>query len=470
MPGVIGTLKSLKKQGLKVAVISNHPFRQDAVRQLLQAYGLNQYVDELIVSSEIGWLKSPADPQGRIFTEVQRRLRLPGSAVVHVGDNPDADGQSPKSAGMRGIVYRNPFSLQQRLLRKFPDPNQPEYKRASLEAHKEALTLASRDYYERSRSQLTSEKLAPYALRLYEISRDIYGPILVKYAEQQLEHLRQNQDSMMNLCVGRDGLAMFLVQRRLLQLFPEKYQDISPHNIQFVNLSRKSVKKDEKLDQQVQRNQLATFLDKVGFRSKKRININDNGIEGTIQNRLQELFPEKSFEGNYLLCRKLRSDQNNSQKHGFLVECDTSRINPDVLIDHTCQGPVPELTRKFMSIDFVHLQEDLWNGIFASAKPLVDTPGLGFLPENWRQHMDFIPGNPDVIPEFRDLKNYELMKRLALKGILDSIKVHRRETQLGVEPLLEERIRRLGNWFHDANSRKATLDHKLLHGMVRKRD
>ncbi len=468
MPGAIDMLKALKEKGIKVAVISNHPFKTRSVEDLLQKYGLLKYIDTVVVSSEAGFLKSPNDPNATIFRTALEKLGLPPESVIHTGDNAEADQASPGHIGLKGIVYDNPFATQKTIQHLRQNPKTKEYREASLAAQREFSRLNAKSYYDANKSEFTPAELETYALRLYEISRDIYAPLMIKFAEDNLDKLSKDP-GLLNLAVGRDGLASFLVQRKLIEMFPERYGNIDPKNVQFANLSRNStLNSDPSL--------MRKFLEKTGFFAKPRINIIDNGIAGTIQNHLQNIFPERDISGNYLLSRKIRDDRYKDKKTGFIVESDSTNER-DLKYNAGKAGTDPKLLGVFFSSSFVHNQEDMWNGIFESSTPMQtfdrpDASGRGqqeVKPGNVYRKMDYVPGNRDVVPGLNDNDNYLLLKKMALKGIIDGIHFYRRQTQLGANYSADTAVNNLGQWFEKADKQPG-LDNTLVRAMVRKRN
>ena len=483
MPGGIDTLRALKEKGIKIAVISNHPYNNHSVNALLRKYGLLKYIDNVVVFSDVGYLKSPLDKNSTIFKAALKQLGEEAGSVIHVGDNHDADQKAPSQLGLRGIVYNNPTSTQKRVHNKSLSVGSKEYQDVSMNAYKEASQLNAKSYYNGNKPELAAPELEPYALRFYELTRDNYAPLMIKFAEYNLDKLKDDPE-LLNLCVGRDGLASFLVQRKLLELFPEKYGSIDAKRVQYTPVSRNLV-------DHADRDSLSTFFDKTGFGQSKKINIVDNGIAGSTQDRIVELFPEKNIQGSYLISRKFRDDPNKDKKFGLLLETDSVRrpgtkgLSVHGLKDLAFTGGLAsnEMKRLFLSRDFVHTQEDVWNGIFDSADPLeekhvrmwTDEKGTDqtiIKPKNWKpeigqKRMGYIPGNRDAIPTL-NVDSYLVFKKMGLKGIIDGVHMYRRQTQLGMDYSPEHSINLLGNWFKKANDdKRGGIDNDLVRAMVR---
>jgi putative hydrolase of the HAD superfamily len=93
---VLPTLEALLDRGLKLAIISNWDER---LRPLLTRLKLDGYFDIITISSEIGFHK----PSPVIFEEAVKKLGLPSSAVLHVGDSLEEDIHGARRAGLKAV-------------------------------------------------------------------------------------------------------------------------------------------------------------------------------------------------------------------------------------------------------------------------------------------------------------------------------------------------------------------------------
>ncbi|WP_326548140.1 HAD-IA family hydrolase [Mycolicibacterium sp. ND9-15] len=84
-PDTADVLRNLSRQGIKTAVVSNIGFD---VRAAFESIGVAEFVDEFVLSFEVGAVK----PDAAIFETALARLGVaPGDAVM-VGDSDEADG------------------------------------------------------------------------------------------------------------------------------------------------------------------------------------------------------------------------------------------------------------------------------------------------------------------------------------------------------------------------------------------
>ena len=106
--GVYDLITDLKNKGCNVGIITDG--RPNGQRNKIHALGLNQLVDDIIITDELGGIqfRKPCDIAFRIL---QTRWRLPANDMVYIGDNPNKDPQAAIQLGMRSIVFNNPEGL-----------------------------------------------------------------------------------------------------------------------------------------------------------------------------------------------------------------------------------------------------------------------------------------------------------------------------------------------------------------------
>jgi putative hydrolase of the HAD superfamily len=97
-PDVPPCLAAWRRQGLRLAVVSNFDRR---LHPLLQALGLQSWLERVIVSSEVGAAKPSAVP----FQRALAALELEPRQVWHVGDQAE-DVEGAARAGVRCLLLR----------------------------------------------------------------------------------------------------------------------------------------------------------------------------------------------------------------------------------------------------------------------------------------------------------------------------------------------------------------------------
>lgn len=102
-PGARELLMRARKEGLQVAIVSNH---HGKLKDNLASVGLTDLVD-LPVDSQLVGVRKP-DPE--IFRIACRGLDLEPASCAHVGDVPEADIRGANDAGLRAVLL-DPFGL-----------------------------------------------------------------------------------------------------------------------------------------------------------------------------------------------------------------------------------------------------------------------------------------------------------------------------------------------------------------------
>ncbi|WP_242964287.1 HAD-IA family hydrolase [Eubacterium sp. An3] len=106
--GVKELLVGLRNKGIKIGIITDG--RPEGQRNKIEALGLEEYVDDIIVTDELGGVqfRKPCDIAFRIL---QNKWRLPASEMLYVADNPTKDFQAPQQLGMKSVWFRNEDGL-----------------------------------------------------------------------------------------------------------------------------------------------------------------------------------------------------------------------------------------------------------------------------------------------------------------------------------------------------------------------
>jgi putative hydrolase of the HAD superfamily len=89
-------LDRLAAAGCRLAVLSNW---DDRLRNLLRGLQLDSYFEAIVVSCEVGYRK----PDRAIFDEAARKLGLPASQILHVGDSLEMDFWGARNAGFQAL-------------------------------------------------------------------------------------------------------------------------------------------------------------------------------------------------------------------------------------------------------------------------------------------------------------------------------------------------------------------------------
>ncbi len=92
------TLQSLNKRGYRLALLTNWDKR---IRRLSDEIGLGTLFESIFISSEIGFEK----PDRRIFTYVEKKMRLQPNNLIHIGDNISRDADGAIKAGWNALIF-----------------------------------------------------------------------------------------------------------------------------------------------------------------------------------------------------------------------------------------------------------------------------------------------------------------------------------------------------------------------------
>ena len=93
-------LAALRGQGLKIGLISNTSLPGHVHAADLARYGLLEYFDDLVFSSDAGLWK----PQAAVFEHALSRLGLWAEEALFVGDKPEYDVLGARNAGLRAAL------------------------------------------------------------------------------------------------------------------------------------------------------------------------------------------------------------------------------------------------------------------------------------------------------------------------------------------------------------------------------
>jgi len=96
--GAVRTVKELKNLGYQIGIISNTGSHDLVYREIKRA-GLTHFIDVIITSQAVGWKK----PSPKIFKITLDMIGVKPEQAVHVGDDPIADVEGAKKAGLWAV-------------------------------------------------------------------------------------------------------------------------------------------------------------------------------------------------------------------------------------------------------------------------------------------------------------------------------------------------------------------------------
>ena len=102
--GVEQLLIRLRARGLKIGVITDG--RPEGQRAKIQSLGLKKWVDEIIITDELGGVEY-RKPNAKAFECMKQRIGVNFAEMAYVGDNPKKDFIAPQKLGMRSVHFKN---------------------------------------------------------------------------------------------------------------------------------------------------------------------------------------------------------------------------------------------------------------------------------------------------------------------------------------------------------------------------
>ena len=105
---VAATLNNLRGSNIKLGIITDG--RPEGQRAKIKALGIESYIDDIIVTDELGG-KQFRKPNDISFRILQNRWRLAPEQIIYVGDNLNKDHLAPQQLGMNFVHYRNEDGL-----------------------------------------------------------------------------------------------------------------------------------------------------------------------------------------------------------------------------------------------------------------------------------------------------------------------------------------------------------------------
>lgn len=440
-------IRSLHGMGKKIVIYSNAHFSKRYVLDTFEKLGLLQYIgpENVFVSCDTGWIKTEKVPHA--FNIVQRHLGIPAHQILHVGDNAEADYRGAKNAGFRAVQYVHPHAF--RVLNKLKSGTEA-YAQRAYEVYADRQRELSSYYMERSvpAEDLTPE-VARVAMRAYEIARDVYGSALLPMCIKTLDEMQKSKKPLC-LCVGRDGFAELILMKRLLHLQPQRWPNINKStSIRHLNVSRDLMKKvlgdaglpykGRPVARSAEHNgykaRFDSYIRSLGFADADSVTVIDSGIEGSTQLALQNLYPSKNIRGRYLYFLRRPDFPIGDKAEGYFLESELRKpgsLSPSNPAFDLSGDPI------YRDPSAVYFIEDMFNGVFASNTVL--DPILG---PAWKGRPSHLPRyarmlaedaswiDPDPVdPELRKNSVYQLIKKMALRGLLDAASLEDRRDRL----------------------------------------
>ena len=98
-PDTLDTLRDLKSGGVSIGLVTNRPHGAALLQRDLEEYGLAPYVDAVVCSADVGFIKPHPAP----FERALHLLGVEASETVMVGDLLEADIQGANALGITTV-------------------------------------------------------------------------------------------------------------------------------------------------------------------------------------------------------------------------------------------------------------------------------------------------------------------------------------------------------------------------------
>lgn len=104
-PGIAPALHAMREAGITLSILSNTGFILGAsLRKMIPLLGLDNCFDFQLYSDEIGSSKPSPHAFAELYRNATKIRPLEKSEILHLGDNPKADYDGARAAGMSAIL------------------------------------------------------------------------------------------------------------------------------------------------------------------------------------------------------------------------------------------------------------------------------------------------------------------------------------------------------------------------------
>lgn len=164
---IVALMQAAKARGLDIIIVSDSYLAEPQLRELIRAAAgedVVSLIDRIFCSSEYGMTKGAG-----LFEPVLAALRVPPEAILHLGDNPQADLEAPTALGIYGVHFRQFDAAAEQRLRL------------------EAAAAVILDPAARNTRPVLQPHRAPMSLRpegdeAWALGHDVLGPVMHAFA------------------------------------------------------------------------------------------------------------------------------------------------------------------------------------------------------------------------------------------------------------------------------------------------
>ncbi len=429
MPGARTVLTELKKRGIRIGLASNASWSTQHVRRVLRRFGLVGLFDSISISSENleadsnlparRIIKNETDPE--FYHYAWRKMGLQPSEILHVGDNQWWDFAAARNAGAQSVLFDNPLGYN-RLEKDQKFAQNPDlYRRTAYDMERQALDLDFNDWlrgeFDRKNiPQTEQDHVVRLSQEIYRRTREIFAPVYIAYAENLLQRVQSGEIDQL-LCLARDGLSVAVVVKLIRQMEPELFDNVSADQIKYIHVTRDIIKNRIPTEPALKDAYVRYLRERGALNAGSKIGLADllcgSGVTHDLLSQLLISEGIGSVAGVYL---DNHQQGINATTNGFMQQAlGTDR---------------PLLTTKSRD-GFLLLFESLMNGPKRSTSGFreVAKPGRTMvLPESANKEPP-----SEVLTKGLSKESVLFMNYVAIKGLMDAVRVHHRSKLLNVQ-------------------------------------
>jgi FMN phosphatase YigB (HAD superfamily) len=216
-PDAAGMLHRLSDRGLRIIITSDMYWSGTEVRDMLARAGLGGVLLTVLTSGDEGVSKH----RGRLYDRLLETAGVPALEIIHAGDNLHADGDMPRTRGIRALWLKDTADLARRrsLRRQLVLPHGVRLRAAAVRAP-EGVDAAQR------------------------IGTQVLGPALVPYVAEVLDRVAASpcgpgQRRIVGF-MARDGWLLQRIAELLIQATPDRWPGLDRRSFRYLCLSRLS--------------------------------------------------------------------------------------------------------------------------------------------------------------------------------------------------------------------------------------
>lgn len=116
IPGVLSTLKKLKKKGVITVILSTHPHEKEEAYKIIskkvEYFGLEDFFTEVHATREY------YESKGEYITEILKKFKIPKTKALMVGDNYLWDYKPVKSVGIDALLVESKYMKNDKRIKK----------------------------------------------------------------------------------------------------------------------------------------------------------------------------------------------------------------------------------------------------------------------------------------------------------------------------------------------------------------